>query len=253
MSQNLTPTPRTDKNGVTVIRHMKPEPSGSSLGAAKKDFPAPGDPTFESAQQQRLEYRQELRDQIFELAQAPEGQGPNRPVKLLKTLAVINDSDYLQRALEVALAIKESRSDPRGYGYEWHFFADHLRKRKAIEAGHQNIDLIRNADSMSTGFSAVIELHENLASRLPNTGADGVERMDNHLFAYNTVVKHPGFGDARDWEKYADEYAPLVIKHPDHCGQLCTYLKERGGPANFNEAGFAEYLDATTPLAEGAL
>jgi hypothetical protein len=253
MSQNLIPTSRTDKNGVTVVRHLKPESSSASPDVTKKNFPSPGSPTFTEASQERLEERQQLRNQIFDLAQAPEGQGPNRPDKLAKTLSVIHDSEYLQRALEVAHAINDSNSDPQNYGHEWHNFAEGLRKRKAIEVGYRNLDLIRKGDRISNGYWAIVELHSNLASRWSITEPDSVERMDNHLFAYNAVVKHPGFGDARDWEKYADEYAPLVIKHPDHCEQLCSYLKERGGPTNFNEEGFTEYLDNAVPLAGGTL
>jgi hypothetical protein len=253
MSQNLIPTPRTDKNGVTVVRHLKPDASGASPDASKKSFPAPGSHTFAEASQERLEERQQLRDQIFELAQDPEGQGPNRPDKLTKTLSVIHDSDYLQRALEVAHAINDSNSDTGNYGHEWWNFAEGLRKRKPIEAAHRNLELIRKADRISNGYWAIVELHKNLSSRLSTTEAGGVDRMDNHLFAYNTVVKHPGFGDARDWEKYADDYAPLVMKYPDHCEQLCAYLEERGGPANFREEGFAEYLETSVPLAEGTL
>lgn len=167
---NLIPSPRTDKNGVTVIRHLKPEASSVAPDAAKKDFPAPGDPTFAAATQERLEERQELRDQIFELAQDREGRGPNRPDKLAKTLSVIHDSAYLQRALEVAHAIKDSgsNSDTGNHGHEWWNFAEGLRKRKPIEAAHRNLDLIRRADRLGNGYWAITELSRESCITLAN-------------------------------------------------------------------------------------
>lgn len=248
----LVPTPRTDKNGVTVIRHMKPE---ATAAPEKKHIPSPSVAT--GSHKERWVERQELRDRIFVLVQQPDGMGPSRPEKLQLTLSTIHNSAYLQRALEVALAVKESSSNFgenrnwKNNDHDWHALADNLKNCDVIEVGYRNLDLIRKADRIENGFLHIIQLHKVLLST--TEGYSG-ENLDMHVSAYNNVRKHRSYGeDFRYPKKYAEDYAPLMMKYPDHWEQLCAYLKDRGGSESFNEAGFRDYLESTQVIAEGVL
>ena len=208
-----------------------------------------------AGQDQKTEAQQKLRDQIFDLVVDPSTTGPSGTNKLRESLSFITDSEYLQRALEVAEAINDSNRIEREKGYEFWKFADELKRRKTIEAAHHNLDLIRSGTNMTNGFSAMLELHEDLTLQSVKNGENPViiDRLDNHLRASNllrdTLLKKNG----RDFQSYADEYAPLVSRYPDHCEELCAYLLERGGIDGFNEDGFNEYRNTAKPLSEGAL
>lgn len=249
---HLTPVHITDKNGkqTTVRKNLR-----STTGSSTPDFPVPStQPKMTRAQQQAE--KQQIRDAIYEMAVEPGTYGPSGPDAITKKLKSLKDLPQLKRTLEVALAIKGNKMPERDQGHEWWIFARDI-KTELMEIGHRNLEAIHKGTNDKDGYAAITKLHTHLASRVKQRfGAPPVviDRMDNHIFAYETLRRSASYGsDSSNWGNYADNYAPLVARYPDHCEQLCSYLMERGGAAGFDEDGFAQYLQASPAIAEGAL
>lgn len=249
----LTRVPITDKNGkqTTVLKNLQPAPAGSS-----RNIPAPVPVAPKKSRAQQLAEKQHLRDAIFDLAAIPEhGNGANSSDEMHKALDAIKDLGKLQRSLEVAKAVRDNNVRDGDMSHEWWIFARALNSR-SMEIGYRNLDVIRNSDEQHNGFNALTKLHLHLETRM-NKDSDPdffIDRMDNHIYAYETMRRSDAYGSSSsDWSQYANRYAPLVARYPDHCEQLCAYLIERGGFKAFDKEGFANYLNAAPALAEGTL
>ena len=254
MNRDLIPVPITDKNGKRTTVHRRAQPDGRNSGAV---IPPP-QPS--ASLEQKLKERQEIRDKIFALASGglpPTTGRKTNPLEI--TLLVINNTEFLEKALEIAEAIHGSNQQTFSRMGEWRRFSDDLKskKRATIEAAYRNLDLIWESDSISTGYSRVVDLHESIADTIPtNDGSPAVvENMRSHLLTYNTLrfSGNPDIEHVTEWGVYAKEYAPIVSLYPDKVEQLCAYLMERGGARRFDKIGFEEYLSSAVPLAEGSL
>lgn len=250
----LTRVPITDKNGkqTTVLKNLQPAPTAT---ATSIPAPAPVKDKTSKVQQEIIE-KQHLRDAIYEMAVNPDhGNGVNSPDEMRRALEAIKDLGKLQRTLEVAKAVRDNNIPDGDMGHDWWIFARALNSR-SMEIGYRNLDVIRKSDEQHNGFNAVTKLHRNLETRM-NKGGDKdffIDRMDNHLYAYETLRRSDTYeSSSGDWSNYADRYAPLVARYPDHCEQLCAYLIERGGYKAFDVQGFTNYLNAAPALAEGTL
>lgn len=247
---NLVPTPRTDKNGRTVIRHMKPE-AGVSQQAST--LPRP-DPVVNP----EIAVRDALKDEIFELIRnnmSDTLRGDDTRFK--NTLRVINSTSQLEKALAVAKAIKESSANYRYSSYESDRFAEDVRRPRPITIAYANLDIIRNSKSLHGGYMTLIDVHQSIALNRygyeggPSDNPNVIERMDSHMHVYNALREELQW---RSSEEYGEVYAPLVSKYPDHAEQLVSYLRERGYAQGFSDEGFEAYIAAdASAIAEGIL
>jgi hypothetical protein len=247
MTSNLNPVSITDKNGKRTTVHRK-SPVDSASSSSGRLPPPWGSETYK----QKLADRQELRDRILELAVDRDSRGPNGEKNLARTLTVINSSEFLQKALDVAAAIRNSKTESKNMEF-WRF-AEDLRARTPIEDAHRDVDLIRDSTKTSNSYSFIGTLRQSILDLIPDGEPRIVEGMREHLLAYNILRTADVWGTiSSKWDVYAKHYEPLVSAYPDHVEKLCAYLLERGGVSNFSEDGFKEYLNTSSPLSEGSL
>ena len=245
---HLSPTSRTDKNGVTVIRHMKPD-------ASTARSPALLPPQAPSADYDAI-LRDELKEEITEtlnglMSKDLRGEGD----RLKRMLRPILSTVQLEKILQITLALNESSGNHRYASYESDRFCEGVRRPRTVAVAYANLDIIRSSTSLNDGYMTLIDLHDAITQNSvdhPGTSDNPrlIERMDNHIYAYNFLRKD------NDWRSPQDylPYEPIVSAYPEHCMQLCDYLKARGGIDGFSFEVFNAYISSSAPsMAEGVL
>lgn len=263
---NLIPTPRSDKNGRIVIRHVKqsenrasdkmPAPalgprvikfdvSSERIGVGAKEIASIRNPIS------RWQHKRERAKNIESLVNASPLKNSDDRLEYSNRIEETLTSDEVKLALAVTRTV--TRSDVPNEIVD--------KDRTAV---------IQAIDSLTFEISGdrVRALHANMdwlrsnpgeawkINRLTNTlreydiDAAGDNGKIPNLDAYLEAQLSPLYENVRrDYETHSD-FLIGVATRPDKLDQLAAYVMERGF---FDEDGFEQYLNTTTPLAEGSL
>lgn len=267
---NLTPTPRMDKNGTIVVRHMKPQstPAPSSLPSptlapmvTKIDVSGERESSPRAAsregsnpiarwvnERQRTKITDRLVGELFD---------HGREVHRYTNRSFFTDAVWNALSMEeVKLALAVTSTVTRSEVPEEIADRDRTAVINAIEpvisdgrsgervrSLHTHMDWLKSRPGEAWKLNKVSDTLRQY--RIEHTDSGG---MIQHIDAYVRASLHPMFLSILPSLRM--DFLISATKHPEAIDQLATYVKER---ETVDEAGFAQYLSTAAPLAGGTL
>lgn len=241
----LKPTPRTDKNGRTVIRHMRPE---TPAPEKKPSIPKVGQKPVTNSVAHRLDIQKELLTILYD------GENPmgwrNRNGALLKSLQSVRSPAFLQRALDLStqadsLENNSLRNENLGY----------IKKQletgltKSIDRLHANLDLIPE----DYEFAKVAMFFR----RLPMSGHDDIERLpalQQHLIAHDIFPSINDLGSGGDRLVYgSSESYKVVEEFPERIDDIIELMRRGIVHTGLRDALTGIDFGPSRPLIDGVL
>lgn len=253
---NLIPTPRADKNGKVVIRHVKHNsarsakliPAPFAEKATVIESPAtPKAGNFITRWQDRRQRRKATEALIEALfVNKSDIYGGVSAAGIIKVSDDLLSTEEVRLATDVARLVTRSgvASDDVERDRK-HIIWSIRRPMERVErigmqvrAVHAHKDWLEEHPGEAWKLNHTIETLLELGM-VSNGGNDGIDHLNEYMAAA-THIREDSHGIYYIWRK---DYLQAVVRHPDQIENIVTYIKAREG---FKEEGFDDFLSAAS-------